>query len=101
MTARLAGKRVLVTQSQDFMGPVLCRTFAAHGAEVIADARRLDDPAVPAALVAAAWRIDVLIANLGIPRPPPRPTGGQECATCSPHLVDRCRACFRAVCRRC
>ncbi len=99
MTARLAGKRVLVTQSQDFMGPVLCRTFAAHGAEVIADARRLDDPAVPAALVAAAGRIDVLIANLGIPRPrtPAHAVSDEEWRHLFAHLVDPLPRLFRAV----
>jgi len=99
MTARLAGKRVLVTQSQDFMGPVLCRTFAAHGAEVIADARRLDDPAVPAALVAAGTRIDVLIANLGIPRPrtPAHAVSDEEWRHLFAHLVDPLPRLFRAV----
>ena len=32
----LQGKRVLVTQADDFMGPVLCDVFREHGAEVVA-----------------------------------------------------------------
>ena len=29
----LRGKRILVTQADAFMGPVLCEVLAAHGAE--------------------------------------------------------------------
>ena len=32
----LQGKRVLITQADAFMGPVLCEVFAAHGAAVVA-----------------------------------------------------------------
>ena len=46
----LQGKRVLVTQAQDFMGPALVRVFGALGATLIADARPLgDDPDWPRA----------------------------------------------------
>jgi 2-keto-3-deoxy-L-fuconate dehydrogenase len=65
----LEGRRVLITQAGDFMGPTLCEVFAAHGAEVIANTDDLLDPAAPAALVAAAGHIDVLVANLGVPAP--------------------------------
>lgn len=30
----LRGKRVLITQCEDFMGPILCALFRAHGAEL-------------------------------------------------------------------
>lgn len=33
----LAGKQVLITQADAFMGPVLCQVFTERGAEVIAD----------------------------------------------------------------
>ena len=33
----LAGKRIVVTQADDFMGPVLTEAMRAAGAEVIAD----------------------------------------------------------------
>ena len=65
----LEGRRVLITQASDFMGPTLCDVFAAHGAEIIENTDDLLDPAAPAALVAAAGRIDVLVANLGVPAP--------------------------------
>ena len=47
----LQGKRVLITQAQDFMGPALLRVFGALGATVIADARALGDDAGLAARV--------------------------------------------------
>lgn len=65
----LEGRRILVTQAGDFMGPTLCEVFAARGAEVIANTDDLLEPAAPAALVTAAGRVDVLVANLGVPAP--------------------------------
>ena len=65
----LANKRVLITQADVFMGPALCGVFAAHGATVIASTASLVGPDAPAAVVAAAGDIDVLIANLAIPAP--------------------------------
>lgn len=61
---RLAGKRVLVTQADDYMGPATLELFSAHGAEVIADTRDLTAPGACAALVEESGHIDVLIANL-------------------------------------
>ena len=70
MTASmLAGKRILVTQAGEFMGPVLCEVLAAHGAIVVKSAVALDDPAAPAREVAAAGTVDVLVANLAVPAP--------------------------------
>ncbi|MBE9538675.1 MAG: short-chain dehydrogenase, partial [Proteobacteria bacterium] len=37
MSKRLAGKRVLVTQAKDYMGPDTIELFREEGAEVIAD----------------------------------------------------------------
>ena len=65
----LHGKRVLITQADAFMGPMLCEVFAEHGASVMANTQTLVDPAAPAAIVAAAGRIDVLVANLALPAP--------------------------------
>jgi len=65
----LADKRVLVTQADVFMGPMLCEVLAAHGAQVIASVDPLTDPLAPAALVEGAGRIDVLLVNLGVPAP--------------------------------
>jgi len=65
----LLGKRVLVTQADRFMGPVLCEVFAAHGATVIASTDPLVSTGAPAAIVAEAGQVDVLIANLAVPAP--------------------------------
>jgi 2-keto-3-deoxy-L-fuconate dehydrogenase len=65
----LRGKRILVTQADAFMGPVLCEVLGAHGAEVIASADPLLDAQAPASVVAAAGRLDALVANLAIPAP--------------------------------
>jgi len=65
----LRDKRVLVTQADSFMGPVLCEVFAEHGARVIASTESLASPQAPAAIVSAAGRVDVLVANLGVPAP--------------------------------
>ena len=70
MTQRmLNGKRVLITHADQFMGPTFCEVFAAHGAEVIASTDLLSDAGAPAAVVAAAGHVDVLVANLALPAP--------------------------------
>ncbi|MEO8156341.1 MAG: SDR family oxidoreductase [Betaproteobacteria bacterium] len=68
-TGNLQDKRVLVTQADAFMGPMLCEVFSEHGAAVIASTALLLDPGAPAALVAATGHIDVLVVNLAIPAP--------------------------------
>jgi 2-keto-3-deoxy-L-fuconate dehydrogenase len=65
----LAGKRILVTHADQFMGPVLCEVLARHGAMVIADTDPLREAGAPAAIVAAAGHLDVLLANLALPAP--------------------------------
>lgn len=65
----LLGKRVLVTQADVFMGPVLCAVFAKHGASVIASTDPLLGADAPGAVVAEAGHVDVLVANLAIPAP--------------------------------
>ena len=65
----LSGKRVLITHADVFMGPVLCEVFAGHGATVIANTDPLSSASTPAAIVAAAGPVDVLVANLAIPAP--------------------------------
>jgi NAD(P)-dependent dehydrogenase (short-subunit alcohol dehydrogenase family) len=76
--SNLHGKRILVTQADAFMGPVLCAVLAEHGATVIADTRALVDPGAPAAAVASAGEIDVLIANLAFPAPRTEATAASE-----------------------
>ncbi|MCW1967540.1 MAG: SDR family oxidoreductase [Anaerolineae bacterium] len=69
MENMLKNKRVLITQSADFMGPVLCEVFAEQGAEVIANAEGLTAPDAAARIVRAAGEIDVLVANLALKAP--------------------------------
>jgi 2-keto-3-deoxy-L-fuconate dehydrogenase len=69
MTPILLGKRILITQADAFMGPVLCEVFAENGAVVIASTESLLVPAAAAEVVAAAGTIDVLVVNLALPAP--------------------------------
>ncbi|MES2493769.1 MAG: SDR family oxidoreductase [Pseudomonadota bacterium] len=61
---RMAGKRVVVTQVADYMGPAMVETFRREGAEVIADNRDLRGPGACEDLIRSAGEIDVLIANM-------------------------------------
>ena len=71
----LQGKRVLITQANDFMGPTLCEVFGEQGAEVIANPHDLSHPDSAASVVTSAGAVDVLVANLSIPAPTtPAPT---------------------------
>jgi len=69
MSAMLAGKRIVVTQADEFMGPALCEALARHGADVIADTSSLVTPAAPAHVIKAAGHLDALVANLSMPAP--------------------------------
>jgi 2-keto-3-deoxy-L-fuconate dehydrogenase len=73
---RLAGRRVVVTQADDYMGPATVELFRAEGAEVIADTRDLTQPGACAALIEAVGRVDVLIANLASPNHSGTPVTG-------------------------
>jgi 2-keto-3-deoxy-L-fuconate dehydrogenase len=61
---RLAGKRAVVTQANDFMGPAVCELFAAEGAAITADASDLTRSDAADGLIAGAGHIDILIVNL-------------------------------------
>lgn len=95
----LLGKRVLVTQADQFMGPVLCEVLARHGATVIASTESLLSPDAPAAVVAQAGRVDVLVANLAIPAPATAATmvTEEEWHDIFAVLVDPLPRLFRAV----
>ena len=67
MADRLAGKRVLVTQADDFMGAATVEVFREEGADVRVDTRDLRDAGACEAAVSEAGRIDVLVANLASP----------------------------------
>jgi 2-keto-3-deoxy-L-fuconate dehydrogenase len=87
----LSGQRVLITQADAFMGPVLTGVFSAQGATVIADTRPLaDDPAASAAAVAGAGQVDVLLLHLGIPAPASaaQDIGEAEWRSVFAHMVD-------------
>lgn len=95
----LQGKRVLITQANAFMGPALCEAFADHGAQVIASTDALLDAEAPAAIVAAAGKIDVLVANLALPAPTSAATEVSEAEWRSAFaaLVDPLPRLFKAV----
>jgi 2-keto-3-deoxy-L-fuconate dehydrogenase len=69
MQQSLTGKRVLITQCTEFMGPVLCEVFAEQGAEVVASAEPLHGPETAGRVVREAGRFDVLVANLAVLAP--------------------------------
>jgi NAD(P)-dependent dehydrogenase (short-subunit alcohol dehydrogenase family) len=90
-STRLDGKRVLLTQSNDFMGPSLVEVFERLGAEVIADEQPLNqDPALPGLIVKRAGRIDVLLVHLALPAPatPAGEITDAEWRNVFAHLVD-------------
>ncbi len=95
----LAGKRVLITQADAFMGPVLCQVFAEHGATVIADSGSLLAPDAPAALVETAGVVDILVANLALPAPttPAAEVSDAEWTQVFATLVDPLTRLVRAV----
>jgi 2-keto-3-deoxy-L-fuconate dehydrogenase len=69
MQNALIGKRVLITQSSEFMGPVLCEVFAEQGATVVASREELFEPEAAERAVLAAGNIDILVANLAFTAP--------------------------------
>ncbi|MGH1359939.1 MAG: SDR family oxidoreductase [Burkholderiaceae bacterium] len=95
----LQGKRTLITQCTEFMGPVLKEAFEMHGAEVIADERPLAEPDAVEQMVKAAGPIDILIANLSVaaPNTPVEKVLDDEWRTVFSHLVDPLPRLSRAV----
>jgi 2-keto-3-deoxy-L-fuconate dehydrogenase len=65
----LQGLKILVTQADVFMGPALCQTLSAHGAEVLADTRDLTAVDAPLHMVQQHGPVDVLLVNLAVPAP--------------------------------
>lgn len=95
----LRGRRVLVTQSDDFMGPALLAAFADHGADVVGVPGALDTPQAVDDAVARAGDVEVLIANLGVPAPSTRAheVDDDEWRRVFAHLVDPLPRLARAV----
>ncbi len=69
MQHTLTGKRVLITQASEFMGPALCNAFAEQGAEVVASVELLTAVEAAQQVVKEAGPIDVLVANLAFTAP--------------------------------
>ncbi|MEM0955080.1 MAG: SDR family oxidoreductase [Pseudomonadota bacterium] len=67
MGSRLEGRRILLTQAQEYMGPAFSQAFRDEGAEVIEDNRDMAQPASADEALADAGVIDVLVANLAAP----------------------------------
>jgi len=95
----LQSKRVLITQADAFMGPVFCEVFAERGASVVASVEGLVEPGAPAAVVAAAGHVDVLVANLAFPAPstPAGEVSDDEWRETFAFLVDPLPRLVRAV----
>ncbi|MFO1303879.1 MAG: SDR family oxidoreductase [Burkholderiales bacterium] len=90
MQNTLVGKRILVTQATEFMGPAICEVFAEQGAEVVADTLDLAPAANAAAAVASAGDIDVLVGNLSVlaPTTPAAEVDESEWSSVFAALVD-------------
>ncbi len=95
----LAGKRVLITQCNDFMGPALVSAFEAHDATLIKDEQALVEPDSARDLVKRAGQVDVLIANLGCPAPSSKvhEVTDEEWRSAFAHMVDPLPRLFGAV----
>jgi NAD(P)-dependent dehydrogenase (short-subunit alcohol dehydrogenase family) len=99
MPGRLAGRRVLVTDAAEFMGPDIVPLFREEGAEVIADTRDLRAPGACDALLAETGRVDVLMANLagGTDRIAVLDTPDSELDDCYDRMVRPLHRLTRAV----
>jgi len=69
MQHALAGKRILITQADEFMGPVFCEVFSEQGAEVVSSSAGLTEPGAAESVMRSAGHIDVLVANLALAAP--------------------------------
>jgi 2-keto-3-deoxy-L-fuconate dehydrogenase len=99
MISTLNGKRVLVTQADKFMGPMLCEVLAEHGAVVVQSLASLLESGAASTVVQSAGAIDIMIANLAYAAPTTlasEATDTEWAATFSA-LVDPLPRLFRAV----
>lgn len=65
----LSGKRILLTQADVFMGPVLANALAQSGADLIRSSATLVEPHAANELVESSGELDVIVINLGVPAP--------------------------------
>lgn len=99
MQNALVGKRILVTQATEFMGPAFCEVFSEQGADVVRSNSELGSPGAVEDVVSAAGQIDVLVANLSIvaPSTPAPEVGDEEWRSVFAALVDPLPRLMRAV----
>ncbi len=64
MNDRMDGRKVLVTQAEDYMGPAIAELFEAEGAQVTRVNGVVGSAAQVAAMLEEAGDLDVVIANL-------------------------------------
>ncbi len=72
MNFDLHGRRILITQADEFMGPAICKVLKEQGANLIPHIGLLTDPQEPKRLVEEAGEVDILIVNLALPAPTTR-----------------------------
>ncbi|MEM7469586.1 MAG: SDR family oxidoreductase [Pseudomonadota bacterium] len=95
----LNGKRVFITQSNDFMGTPLAAAFSAYNASVMTDEQALGGNTDVQSIVKAVGQIDVLIVNLAVPAPntPVEDVQDDEWRYVFDHIVDPLPKLMRAV----
>ncbi|MRD48055.1 SDR family NAD(P)-dependent oxidoreductase [Caenimonas koreensis] len=95
----LTGKRILVTQASEFMGPAFCDVFAEQGADVVRSEAALTEVGAAEKVIADAGAIDVLVANLSIlaPSTPATEVGDAEWRDVFAALVDPLPRLIKAV----
>ena len=64
MNDRMDGRKVLVTQAEDYMGPAIAELFEAEGAQVTRVNGVVESVAQVATMLDEAGDLDVVIANL-------------------------------------
>jgi NAD(P)-dependent dehydrogenase (short-subunit alcohol dehydrogenase family) len=86
----LSGKRIVLTQARDFMGPALESFLRSLGAQLIADYDAPLSGDAAEKLAAASGAVDVLVLNLAIPAPTTRAVDvtDDEWRSAFAHLVD-------------
>lgn len=99
MQNALTGKRILITQATEFMGPMLCTVFAEQGADVVQSHADLSAAGAVEEVIQNAGAFDVLVANLSIlaPSTPASDVGEAEWKSVFAALVDPLPRLIRAV----
>ena len=99
MQNALTGKRILITQATEFMGPTLCTVFAEQGADVVQSHADLSAADAVEEVLRNAGSFDVLVANLSIlaPSTPASDVGEAEWKSVFAALVDPLPRLTRAV----